>query len=230
MRVQRLLLGLSLAIAALVSGVTNAGADRIYLEGGYLVGGFPTGDWSKVAGAAMGLEGTNIVRLDASQLIAFRSTLGWAYNFSRTVDVSSSNLAPGDQLAIQTSNNTLYFGIGPELSKPSGPARGFVYATVGFNTNWTNGGLDGTVSGNRYSANVGATSTVFAWSVGGGLRKVMKGVPGGKIELSAEYRSGTGHNYLLPDDVRSSGGNVAWDRKGHVQDQVLVRLGTVYGR
>jgi hypothetical protein len=224
------MMGLSLVIATLVSGAGIGRADRIYLEGGYLVGGFPMGDWSKVAGAAMGLEGTNIVRLDASQLFAFRSTLGWEYNFSRTVDVSSSNLAPGDQLAIQTSNNTLYFGIGPELSKPSGPARGFIYGTVGFNTNWTNGGLDGTVAGNRYSSNVGATSTVFAWSVGGGLRKVMKGVPGGKIELSAEYRSGTGHNYLLPDDVHSSGGSVAWDRKGHAQDQVLVRLGTVYGR
>jgi hypothetical protein len=230
MRAQRLLWGLLLAIAVLVSGVGNVRADRVYLEGGYLVGGFPTGDWSKVAGAAMGLEGTNIVRLDATQLIAFRSTLGWEYNFSRTVDVSSANLTPGDQLAIQTSNNTLYFGFGPELSKPSGPARAFVYATVGFNTNWTNGGLDGTVGGNRYSANVGATSTVFAWSVGGGLRKTMKVVPGGKIELSGEYRSGTGHNYLLPDDVHSSGGNVAWERKGHIQDQILVRLGTVYGR
>ena len=230
MRVQGLLVVVSLAAVALLSGVAVGRADRIYLEGGYLVGGFPTGDWSKVAGAAMGLEGTNIVRLDPNQLIAFRSTLGWAYNFSRTVDVAAANVAAGDQLAIKTSNNTLYFGIGPELSKPTGPMRGFVYGTVGFNTNWTNGGLDGTVSGNRYSANVGATSTVFAWSVGGGLRKTMKGVPGGKVELSAEYRSGTGHNYLLPDDVHSAGGNVAWDRKGNAQDQVLVRLGTVYGR
>jgi hypothetical protein len=229
MRVQRVLVCVSVAFM-LVSGAATSRAERIYLEGGYLVGGFPSGDWSKVAGAAMGLEGTNIVRLDPTQLIAFRSTLGWEYNFSRTVDVPSSQLAPGDQLAIKTSNNTLYFGIGPELSKPTGPARGFVYATVGFNTNWTNGGLDGTVAGNRYSAKVGATSTVFAWSAGGGLRKTMKGVPGGKIELSAEYRSGTGHNYLLTDDVHSAAGNVTWERKGHAQDQILVRLGTVYGR
>jgi hypothetical protein len=228
--IRRVLVSMCVVVVVLSAAVGAVRAERIYLEGGYLVGGFPIGDWSKVAGAAMGLEGTNIVRLDATQLIAFRSTLGWEYNFSRTVDVSSANLAAGDQLAIQTSNNTLYFGIGPELSKPTGPARGFVYATAGFNTNWTNGGMDGTVAGNRYSANVGATSTVFAWSVGGGLRKTMKGVPGGKIELSAEYRSGTGHNYLLPDDVHSAGGNVAWDRKGHAQDQVLVRLGTVYGR
>jgi hypothetical protein len=217
-------------VAACVAPAGTARAERVYFEGGYVTGTFPSGDWAKVASAGMGLDGTTIARLDAKSPLAVRSTLGWAYNFSRTVDVSAANLAAGDQLAIQTSSNMLYLGVGPELSKPTGDARGFIFGTVGFNTNWTNGGLDGTVNGNRYSANVGATSTVFAWSVGAGLRKMMKGTPGGKVELSAEWRSATGHNYLLPDDVSSSAaGNVSWERKGHGQDQILVRLGSVFG-
>ncbi|MFI5370380.1 MAG: hypothetical protein ACHQ52_02405 [Candidatus Eisenbacteria bacterium] len=219
-----------LVLAVTTAATRLARAERVYMEGGYFVGAFPTGDWSKVAGAGLGLDGTTIARLGPTQPLCLRSSFGWAYNFSRTVDVPSAQLGPGDQLAIQTSNNSIWLGVGPELSKPTGDARGFVFATVGFNTNWTNGGLDGTVGGLRYSANVGATSTIFAWSAGGGLRKMMKGTPGGKVELSAEYRSGTGHNYLMPGDVASSGTSVAWDRKGHSSDQILIRLGSVFGQ
>lgn len=230
MKSERTLMFATMLIVSIAATAGIAHADRVYLEGGYFVGGFPMGDWSKVAGAAMGLDGTNIVRLNSTGPLCVRSSLGWEYNFSRKVSVPQSQLGPGDQLEIQTSNNTVWFGLGPELSKPTGDARAFVFGTVGFNINWTNGGLDGTVGGLRYSANVGATSTVFAWSAGAGLRKMMKGAPGGKIELSGEYRSGTGHNYLLPGDVSSSGTSVAWDRKGHNQDQILVRLGTVFGQ
>ncbi len=218
-----------LAIAS-VAPAAPARAERVFFEGSYVTGTFPTGDWAKVASAGLGLDGTTIGRLDANSIFAVRSEFGWAYNFSRTVDVPSSQLAPGDQLAIQTSSNLLYLGVGPELSRPKGDLRGFVFGTVGFNTNWTNGGLDGTVNGGRYSSNVGATSTAFAWSVGGGLRKMMKGVPGGKIEVSVEYRAADGHNYLLPADVHSSaGGNVDWQRKSNQQQQLLLRIGSVYG-
>lgn len=216
-----------LAVVAAVACTSTAQAQIEFTEGGYIVFGFPTGDWGDVAGFSMGLDGTNITRPDPDKPFAVRSSMGWAFNFSNTVDVPQANAGSND-LTLQTSNNSLWFGIGPELGNAQGPTRPFVFATAGFNVYWTNSKLLGTVANQKYEANVGGTSTVFAWSVGAGLRKEMKQAPGGKVELSAEYHSGIGHKYVHPDEVTSSGSSVVWDRKTHNADEILVRFGTVF--
>ena len=48
-------------------------------------------------------------------------------------------------------------------------------------------------------------------------------------ELSAEYRSGIRHDFLLPDDVHSTAAGVTASRDSHTSDQILVRFGTVFG-
>jgi hypothetical protein len=206
----------------------SARADAIYVQGGYLVGGFPTGDWAEVAGAAMGLDGTNILHPDPTRPVALRSSTGWAYNFSRSASVPQANLGPNSELSLETTNNSLWFGIGPELGRAEGEARPFVFGTIGVNIYWTNSSLEGRVGGQGYSANVGHTGTTFAWSAGAGFRKSMANIPGRMIELSAEYRSGIGLKYVVPDEVTSSGTSVNWERESHNADQVLVRLGSVF--
>jgi hypothetical protein len=228
MRVVRVTL-IALLVATAATALTSAAQAQVELtEGGYIVFGFPTGDWADVAGFSMGLDGTNITRPDPDKPFAVRSSMGWAFNFSNTSDVPQANLASGTSLDLQTSNNSLWFGVGPEFGKPAGATRPFVFATAGFNIYWTNSKLEGMVGTQPYSANVGSTSTVFAWSAGAGLRKDMKKAPGGKVELSAEYHSGIGHKYVLPSEVTSSGSSVLWDRKSHNADEVLVRFGTVF--
>ncbi len=222
-----LAVGMVAALAALPG--TSGAQEEMITEGGYVVGLFPQGDWAEVAGFGLGADGTTYVRRDPTRLLNLRSSLGWGYNFERVAGVPAANLAGGDVLELETSNTSLFFGIGPELGKASGEMRGFVFGMVGLNVYWTNSHLKGTAGGQGYDANVGHTSTVFAWSAGAGIRRQMSGVPGGKIELSAEFRSGIGVEYVIPGEVTSAGGNVSWDRKTHDSNQILVRLGTVFG-
>ena len=197
-----------------------------YMGGSYLAGSFPMGDWGKIAGFGLALDGATITR-KPGRGFAIRSSMGLLYNFSRSVDVPASNLGPNDKLTIETKNWSLFFGVGPEFSMPNKDVTPFIYGTVGFDTYWTGSELSGTAFGTSYSAQHGDNRIAFAWSGGLGVRR--EAVPGHLVELSAEYRSGIRHDFLLPQDVNTSGGTVNAKRDSHTSDQILVRLGTVFG-
>ena len=216
----------ALLAAVTAAGVTNASAQMRQLAGGYLVGGFPMGDWGKIAGFGMALDGTDVVRKPGKAL-AVRSSLSLLYNFSRTVDVPAFNVGPSDKLQIETKNWSLLFGIGPEFSKPSSSVSPFLYATAGFDTYWTSSTLQGTANGAAYSAEHGDSRISFAWAAGAGVRRLV--TAGNMVELSVEYRSGLDHHFLLPNSVHSTPAGVTADRASHSSDQILVRLGTVLG-
>jgi hypothetical protein len=143
------------------------------------------------------------------------------------VDVPAANLGPNDKLQIETKNWSLFFGLGPEFSVPNKDTSPFVFGTIGFDTYWTGSELSGTANGASYSAKHGDNRIAFAWSGGLGVRKRVG--TGYGFELSAEYRSGIRHDFLLPDDVYVTGGGVDADRESHSSDQILVRFGSVFG-
>jgi len=197
-----------------------------YLGGGYFVGSFPMGDWGKIAGFGLALDGTTVTRKPGKKF-ALRSNMGLLYNFSRTVDVPAGNVGANDKLSIETKNWSVFFGLGPEFSMPNKDMAPFVFGTVGFDTYWTGSTLSGTANGLSYSANHGDNRIAFAWSAGLGFRRRI--APGHLGELSAEYRSGIRHDFLLPDDVHSTAAGVTANRDSHTSDQILVRFGTVFG-
>jgi opacity protein-like surface antigen len=216
-----------LCSAAVVIAASPASAQYHHLAGGYLTGGFPMGDWSKVAGFGLGLDGTDVIR-KPQKALAWRLSTGLLYNFSRTADVPQANLASAnDKLELETKNWSLTFGIGPELSKP-GPVSPFLFGTVGFDTYWTQSTLSGTAGGAPHESDHGDSRISFAWAAGAGLRRTI--MPGHLGELSVEYRSGLEHKFILPDEVTTNGsGAVFTSRDKHTSDQILVRFGTVFG-
>jgi len=197
-----------------------------YLGGGYFVGSFPTGNWGKIAGFGLALDGATVTRKPGRKF-ALRSNMGLLYNFSRTVDVPAGNVGTNDKLNIETKNWSVFFGVGPEFSMPNKDMAPFVFGTVGFDTYWTGSTLSGTANGLSYSAQHGDNRIAFAWSAGLGFRRRI--APGHLGELSAEYRSGIRHDFLLPDDVHSTAAGVTASRDSHTSDQILVRFGTVFG-
>jgi hypothetical protein len=228
MKFARTFLFVGLLAAASAAGATTASAQVKQLAGGYMVGGFPMGDWGKIAGFGLALDGNDIIQHKANKPVSIRTNLGILYNFSRTVDVPQANMGANDKLDIETKNWSLLFGVGPEFSKPSDNISPFIFGTVGFDTYWTSSTLSGVANAVSYSAEHGDSRIAFAWSAGLGLRRVVTSAS--MVELSAEYRSGTEHHFLLPDDVHVSGGTVTADRASHTSDQILIRLGTVLGK
>jgi opacity protein-like surface antigen len=197
--------------------------------GGYISASFPTGDWGKVAGFGIGLESSTTVFPDSSKSFGIRQGSSLIYNFGRDVDVPSANLDTNTSLHTETANTGLWLGVGPAFRKHSGKWRPTLYGTIGVAFNWIDSHLKGSVQGASYDATVGQTSTTFAWTVGAGLSKAMSSVPGGRVELSAEYRSGIDQDYLLPGEVSSSGSSVSWERTHQNADQIIVRIGILAG-
>lgn len=216
-----------LTMLDLTTGVAHASGSAA--AGGYLSGSFPSGDWGKVAGFGLGLDNATIVFPSPNSAFGLRQGSSLIYNFNRTIDVPSANLDTNTSLQIETANTSFWLGTGPALCKRSGDMRPFVYGTVGVAFNWIDSHLTGNVQGAGYDATVGQTSTTFVWTVGAGLSKPMKSAPGGRVELSAEYRVGIDQDYLLPDAVTSSGSNVTWHRTHQDAEQIVVRLGILGG-
>jgi hypothetical protein len=152
---------LALLIAAVSAmSVSLAHASPTMMAGGYTIGSFPTGDWGKIAGFGLGIDGASIVHKKENKPISVRTNLGLLYNFSRTQDVPQANLGPNSALSLETKNTTLFFGIGPEFSKPMS-ATPFIYGTAGFNTYWTVSDLSA-AGGAPYSAKFGDSRIAFA--------------------------------------------------------------------
>jgi hypothetical protein len=227
MKSSRSALSLAILSAALVAVAAPAYAQIEHLAGGYFTGSFPMGDWGKVAGFGLGVDGTDIIRTGPEKPLAWRLSTGLLYNFSRTEGVPAGNLAANEKLDLETKNWSLTFGLGPEFGKNSGPVRPFIFGTVGFDTYWTSSTLSGTAGGSPHSSEHGDSRLSFAWSGGVGIRRmVAEGYLG---EISVEYRSGSTHKFILPEEVRTSGGAVITDRASRTSDQILVRIGTVLG-
>jgi len=210
-----------------VKSESSATPAPTYLVGGYPLAGFPTGDWGQIAGFGLGIDGTDVVFRRPGRPIALRSSFGFLYNFSRTQDVPQSNLGPNSALSLETKNGSVFFGLGPEIGRPTGAVNPFAFGTVGFNTYWTESNLEGTAGGSPYSSRFGDSRIAFAWSAGVGIRKRV--TAGQLAELSAEYRSGAGHMYVLPDEITTTGTTVNVKREARTTDQIIVRLGTVFG-
>jgi opacity protein-like surface antigen len=227
MKSPRSVLLLLLCSAAIVAFASPASAQVKHLAGGYLVGSFPMGDWGKVAGFGVGVDGTDIIRTSPGKAFAWRSSLGLLYNFSRTEGVPQANVGANDKLELGTKNWSVFFGLGPELAKQSGPVIPFLYGTAGFDTYWTSSTLQGTAGGSPYSAEHGDSRISFAWAAGVGIRRAVS--EGAMGEISIEYRSGLDHEYVLPGEVKASGSAVTADRASRTSDQILVRIGTVLG-
>jgi hypothetical protein len=241
MRIARRCLALLLAPVALAFTISTAAAQSdststhvssstqggyVYLGSGFLVGSFPTGDWGDIAGFGLALDATDVIK-HSGKPFGIRSSVGILYNFSRTVDVPAGNVGANDKLSIETQNWSGYFAVGPEFSVPNKDVSPFIFGTVGFDTYWTGSELSGTANGTSYSAQHGDNRIAFAWSGGLGVRKRVS--TGFGVELSAEYRSGIHHDFLLPGDVHSTGSGVTANRDTHSSDQFLVRIGSVFG-
>jgi opacity protein-like surface antigen len=226
MRVSRTTLLILLCSTAVIAGARPASAQYHHLAGGYLTGGFPMGDWGDIAGFGLGVDATDVIR-KPQKALSWRLSSGVLYNFSRTVDVPQANLAGTDALSLESKNWSLTFGIGPELSKP-GPVSPFIFGTAGFDTYWTQSTLSGTVAGQQHESDHGDSRIAFAWAAGVGIRRTI--APGHLGELSAEYRSGIDHKFILPGEVTTNGSTIPHtSRDSHTSDQILIRFGTVFG-
>jgi hypothetical protein len=127
----------------------------------------PVGDFNDFVGAGYGITGGFVWNLDRDRVFGIRAQGGFLqYGNERTDACLISCRIPVD---INTSNDIVFAGIGPQITVPAGPIRPYMNATAGLGYFFTHSSIS---SNNDYDNNFDATNhddAVFALTGGGGF-------------------------------------------------------------
>ena len=127
----------------------------------------PLGDFNDFIGAGYGLTGGFVWNLDRDRVFGIRAEGGFVqYGNETTSGCFISCRVPVD---INTSNDIVFAGVGPQITVPAGPVRPYLNATAGFSYFFTHSSVSGR---DDYENEFDATNHddgVFALTGGGGF-------------------------------------------------------------
>jgi hypothetical protein len=127
----------------------------------------PLGDFARNVDGGGGVQGTLMMRVGTSSVLALRLDGGFLiYGYER---VRANNPISGRvKLEATTSNNVAFAGIGPQLALPVGPIRPYVGGTVGYAYFFTESSLSGDneVEGFGHTTNQGDGNMALAGRAG----------------------------------------------------------------
>lgn len=238
---RRLAATVLLAGTAFVGSTADASAQRRPLPeeqprmhaGGALMLAQPLGAFDRYVGLGGGIDGFFRVGLDEAGIVSLRLQGGFVNYGNETRQVCLSQTV-GCRIVVDltTSNNILFFGVGPEIGGPAGPVRLYANGTAGFSYFST----DSNVSGDQDFAPFATTRNFgdggFALTGGGGIQIHLARTDGATIglDLGASYQRNGFREYLteggiidLPD------GSIRLDVRRSRADLLLWRLGVTVG-
>lgn len=190
-----------LAPVAAVEAQT-AGAPRGYFDV-TLVGAQPTGDFGMNVDEGWGLELGGRYELDPNGLLSVRGSLGFINYGNETLQFCSVySCRVGVDL--NTSNNILFVGVGPELAVRMGPLRPYARAALGVGYFVTTSGLSGSDDwfDHTYAHTDNYDDVVFQKRLGAGLGlRLSNGPRPVWLDLGADYHRNGMASYLIEGDI-----------------------------
>ena len=175
-------------------------APRWYVDG-TVVGAQPTGEFGLNVDEGWGFEAGGRYELDPAGFVSVRASLGFINYGNETLRFCS---VYGCRVGVDldTRNNILFFGVGPELGIRMGPVRPYVRAAVGVGYFETTSGLSGDDSGYTYASTNNFDDVVYQQRVGGGLGlRLSNGRHPVWLDFGADYHNNGIANYLREGDI-----------------------------
>lgn len=212
-----------LVVASAVLLAAPASAAR-WEAGGHFIVAEPTGEFDKVVDTGFGIQGYGVLALEPTGMLGLRVDLGFVNYGDTHYDTPISTTIPV-RVRINTSNNIGLFGAGPQFAVQTGPIRPYVYGTIGLAYFYTQTSANDLGGGGAIATDNVQSSTVFAWSTGGGLRiPVARQI---SIDLGMEYRAQKDAEYLTEGDLYQDPGTGDILIRTHKSDAdlVLYRIG-----
>ena len=166
-----------------------------------LVGAQPTGDFGLNVNEGWGFELGGRYQLDPGGLLSVRASLGFINYGSETLQFCS---VYGCRVGIDldTRNNILFLGVGPEFGMQMGPLRPYARAAVGVGYFVTTSGLSGDDSGYTYASTNNFDDVVFQGRVGAGLGlRLSNGRNPVWLDFGADYHHNGVASYLKEGDI-----------------------------
>lgn len=201
MRVTALALGALIGIAAPL-GAQGAPGDRLVRAraGGSFTIAAPSGEFDDYVGTGWGLAGHFTLNLAGEGALGLRAEGGYINYGRETKRVClSQTVGCRIQVDLTTSNDILYFNLGPELSLPFGPLQPYANLSGGFSYFATVSSVEG--SGNPDSEDFARTTNfddfTWAWQAGTGVRIALPwGVNPWYLDFGVRYHTNGEAEYL----------------------------------
>lgn len=173
--------------------------------GGSLDYAAPTGDFHRYVRQGFGIDGFFRWNTDPEGIFGIRVDGGFViYGHERKRVPLSSTIGGRILVDLTTSNNIIWFGIGPQLTLPFPSLQPYFNASVGFAYFFTESSVAGSnFNSEPFASTRNFSDAAFDFSVGGGVL-----IPLGSSRASLDL----GVRYL-------SNGQVAYLREGSIEDQ-----------
>ena len=206
-RRKRCVLRLMAGLVTIFTAVADVEAQTSRAPRGYfdvtLVGAQPTGDFGLIVDEGWGLELGGRYELDSTGLLSVRGSLGFINYGSETLrfcSVYSCRVG----MDLDTRNNILFLGVGPELAMQMGPIRPYARGSLGIGYFVTTSGLSGSDdwTGHSYANTNNFDDLVFQKRLGAGLGlRLSNGRRPVWLDLGADYHHNGMASYLKEGDI-----------------------------
>ena len=207
----------------------ETGPSRFTLVGDLLVaqpkGEFATQLDTEGFGANIG----GLFRLDKEGIFSIRADLGGMQYGSETFYVPYLPLTGRVSLDVETTNNSFWGSIGPQITVPAGPVQPYLNAAVGFVDLVTRTSVRGSDSEYEYASTNNSDDVTSAWIYGGGLYVPFGKRSEWKLHAGARYFYGGEATYLKEGDIQDNpDGSVTLFPRTSKTHQVTWQLGVAY--
>jgi len=135
----------------------------------------PQGDFNRYVGNGFGVNFNVAPKIEPSGALLLRFDLGFLqYGNERKTVCLSTTIGCRITVDVNTSNDILVGGVGPELVLPRGTVRPYATATAGFAYFFTHSSVEGTDNITPFADTKNFDDFVFAWTGGGGLKIILR--------------------------------------------------------
>jgi opacity protein-like surface antigen len=163
----------------------------------------PQGEFDSYVNVGGGLGGHVLLRLDRAGALALRVDGGFLqYGHERKRGCFGGVGGCRVQLDVNTDNNILLFGVGPQLMVPDGRFRPYLTGTAGLAYFFTESSLSGRDEADGFARTNNFDDATFAWTAGGGiyipLRRRAHPI---SLDLGARYHDNGEARYLREGSI-----------------------------
>lgn len=189
----------------------------------------PVGEFDTYIGNGYGFDAYYLRDLDPSGAVQLRVQGGFMRYGHETERACLVNCRIN--VDINTSNDIVVFGIGPQFRIPRGPIRPYATATAGVAYFFTHSSLEGTNDNDDFADTRNFDDAVFSWTVGGGFQIPLRQGPKPiSVDLGVHYHGNGDVSYLRKGSITDHpDGSITINPIRSEANFLSVKLGVAFG-
>ena len=207
----------------------DTGPSRFTLVGDLLVAQ-PKGEFATELGTeGFGANIAGLFRLDREGLFSIRGDIGGMQYGSETFYAPYLPITGRVSLDVETTNNSYWGSLGPQITVPAGPVQPYVNAAIGFVALVTTTSVRGSDSEYEYASTNNSDDVTSAWIFGGGLYVPLGRRSDWKLHAGGRYFYSGEATYLTEGDIQDNpDGSITLFPRTSKTHQVTWQIGVAY--